>query len=69
MIDPTFVDVWNQAKRNKVVNFCNDNLITWVLDNDTDKYDSIWCSNILDYKWTLLHTTVEEYNNFQAKVK
>jgi hypothetical protein len=69
MVDPTFVDVWNQAKRNKVVNFCNDNLITWVLDNDTDKYDSIWCSNILDYKWTLLHTTVEEYNNFQAKVK
>ena len=69
MVDPTFVDVWNQAKHNKVVNFCNDNLITWVLDNDTDKYDSIWCSNILDYKWTLLHTTVEEYNNFQAKIK
>ncbi len=37
--------------------------------DNIDKYDDIWCSNILNYKWTLLHTTVEEYENFQRKIK
>jgi len=60
---------WAQAKQNKIVHFYNDNLITWVLNNDIDKYDYIWCSNILNYKWTLLHTTVDEYKNFQDKLK
>jgi hypothetical protein len=67
-IGEDFADAWTQAKQNKTVDFCNDNLITWVLSNDVDKYDDIWCSNILNYKWTLLHTTVDEYKNFQAKL-
>ena len=64
-----FKSNWIQAKQNKTVNFCKDNLITWVLKNNVDKYDDIWCSNILNYKWTLLHTTVDEYKNFQIKLK
>lgn len=64
-----FDDTWRQAKQNKTVDFCNDNLITWVLHNNIDKYNTIWCSNILNYKWTLLHTTVEQYKNFQIKLK
>ena len=60
---------WKQAQKTKVVEFCNDNLIDWVLKNDISDYDNIWCSNILSYKWTLLHTTVDKYNNFQSKIK
>lgn len=69
IVGPSFESVWTQAKRNKTVDFCNDNLITWALNSNIDKYDDIWCSNILNYKWTLLHTTVEEYENFQRKIK
>lgn len=69
IVGPSFESVWAQAKQNKTVDFCNDNLITWILNNNIDKYDDIWCSNILNYKWTLLHTTVEEYQNFQRKLK
>jgi len=69
MVRTNFVNAWRKAKQSKTVTFCNDNLITWVLNNNVDKYDNIWCSNILNYKWTLLHTTVEEYNNFQNKIK
>jgi hypothetical protein len=60
---------WQIAQTTKLVNFCNDNLINWVLTNNIDNYDDIWCSNILNYKWTLLHTTVDEYNNFQLIIK
>jgi hypothetical protein len=64
-----FTIQWQDAQHNKQVGFCNNNLIHWVLENDTTKYDHIWCSNILDYKWTLLHTTAEQYKQFQSKIK
>jgi hypothetical protein len=67
-VDSNFASQWQHAQQNKQVDFCNNNLITWVLNNDTDKYDHIWCSNILNYKWTLLHTTVGEYLRFQKKL-
>jgi hypothetical protein len=63
-----FTNRWQQAQKTKIVKFCNDNLIDWVIKNDVSDYN-IWCSNILDYKWTLLHTTVEKYNNFQLKIQ
>jgi hypothetical protein len=69
VVGSQFADAWLKAKQNKTVNFVKDNLITWVLNNSVDKYDDIWCSNILHYKWTLLHTTVEEYHDFQGKLK
>ena len=67
-VGKNFVNCWQHAQKTKVVEFCNDNLIDWVLKNNMSVYDNIWCSNILDYKWTLLHTTVEQYNNFQLKI-
>jgi hypothetical protein len=63
-----FVELWTHAQQNKTVNMTNNNLVTWVLNNDTQQFDSIWCSNILDYKWTLLHTTVDECNQFKTKI-
>ena len=63
-----FADRWQHAQKTKTVEFCNDNLIDWVLTKDISNYDNIWCSNILNYKWTLLHTTVDKYNNFQSKM-
>lgn len=64
-----FANRWQQAQKTKVVEFCNDNLVDWVLNNDISNYNNIWCSNILNYKWTLLHTTVEKYNSFQLKIQ
>lgn len=64
-----FKKQWQLAKETKIVKFCNDNLINWVLNNKIDLYDDIWCSNILNYKWTLLHTTAEQYTKFQEKLK
>jgi hypothetical protein len=63
-----FVELWTHAQQNKTVNITNNNLVTWVLNNDIQQFDSIWCSNILDYKWTLLHTTVDECNQFKTKI-
>jgi hypothetical protein len=69
LVPDNFKSQWQLAKQTKQVDFCNANLIQWVLDNNIDKYDDIWCSNILNYKWTLLHTTVEQYTLFQSKIK
>lgn len=68
-VEDNFVDRWQQAKKTKVVEFCNDNLVDWVLKNNVSNYDNIWSSNILNYKWTLLHTTVDKYNSFQLKIQ
>jgi hypothetical protein len=69
IVSKDFKNLWSLAKKTKTVNFCNDNLVNWVINNEINKYDHIWCSNILDYKWTLLHTTVEQYTKFQSKIK
>ena len=63
-----FVELWNHARHRKIVNFTNNNLVTWTLNNDIQQFDSIWCSNILDYKWTLLHTTAIEVDQFKTKI-
>jgi hypothetical protein len=63
-----FVELWNHAQHTKALNLTNDNLVTWTLNNDIQQFDSIWCSNILDYKWTLLHTTADEFDQFKNKI-
>lgn len=63
-----FQSRWLQAQSKKTVAFYRGNLVTWVLENNMRDFDHVWCSNILNYKWTLLHTTVEEYDNFTAKI-
>jgi len=69
LVDDSFKLSWQQAKLSKTVTFIHGDLIKWVIDNDTTTFDNIWCSNILDYKWTLLHTTKDDYLKFQEKIK
>ena len=69
LVTENFAQRWQVAQQDKQVGFCNNDLILWVLENDITDYDHIWCSNILDYKWTLLHTTPEQYKQFQSKLK
>lgn len=63
-----FSAAWKQARQTKKVDFCKDNFISWVINNDISEFDDIWSSNILDYKWTLMHTTVEQYAQFKQKL-
>lgn len=69
LVDNSFALAWQQAKLSKTVTFIHGDLINWVIDNNTTTFDNIWCSNILDYKWTLLHTTKDDYLKFQEKIK
>lgn len=68
LVPENFKEQWVEAKKTKTVNFCNDNLIDWVINSDISKYDHIWCSNILNYKWTMLHTSADQYKKFQEKL-
>lgn len=69
LMPENFASLWATAKKNKQLRLANDNLVTWVLNNDIDLFDSIWCSNILGYKWTLLHTTPEQIDRFNQKLR
>jgi hypothetical protein len=59
-----FVGKWTGAKF-KPVDFYNQS----ILDQDLTKYDAIWCSNILDYKWTLLNHNKECVDQFDKNLK
>jgi len=69
LISNDFSQHWQQAQQTKQINFYNTSLISWVIDNTTVNYDHIWESNIFDYKWTLLHTTPEQYIQYRLKLK
>lgn len=62
-----FTELWNQS-RDKTVNCINANLINWVLDHKQEltSTDAIWCSNITEYRWTLLHNTDQELAEFHS---
>jgi hypothetical protein len=67
LLDHNVVDFsarWQYSKTIKTPKFDCANLIDWVLKFGTIGYDSIWCSNILRYKWTLLNSTCQEFQNF-----
>jgi len=63
-----FVSRWQQARANKTLHTACGNLVHWVLNNDIQHFDQIWCSNILDYKWTFLHTSVQDYERFLHQI-
>ena len=69
LVNDGFKLLWKQAKLFKTVTFIHGDLVKWVIDNDTTDFDNVWYSNILNYKWTLLHTTKDECIRFQAKIK
>jgi hypothetical protein len=57
---------WNLHKT-KTVNFINSDIINF-LKTHTGDFD-IWMSNIVDYKYTLLHHTMEELSEYNTKNK
>jgi hypothetical protein len=63
-----FKNQWQQAKLSTTVTFTEANLVSWVLANAVEDIDAIWCSNILDYKWTMVHTSQEQFDEFKNKI-
>lgn len=64
-----FESLWHQAQKNKNPSFVVGNLVDWILQNGLCNYDSVWCSNILTYKWTLINNTLDEFEQFENIVK
>lgn len=68
--DGSFQSCWQQCKSSKHVTVQRDNLVDWILKTYvSDKDDYVWTSNILDYKWTLLHSTLEKAEEFRSKLR
>lgn len=63
-----FKQKWQIAQQTKTVTFCVENLVRCVLDQGMLDSDSIWLSNILDYKWTMLNSTRDEIIKFKEIV-
>lgn len=63
-----FATSWMHARTTKTVAFVNQDLIDWMLNNTTHDYDYVWCSNILNYKWTLLHHSPDDFKNFLSNL-
>jgi hypothetical protein len=61
-----FENLWNNAKQTKTINFFNDNIINWVLVNQPIGY--VWKTNVDSYKYTLLHSTYEDINEFTKAI-
>ena len=66
---PNFQEEWLQAKRYKQVQAQQASLVDWVLSNDLDQVDAIWQSNILDYKWTLMHHTEKQIAQYEKAIE
>lgn len=59
-----FSQQWTTVKQHKILKLTRANLVHWMLDNP-DQYNNLWSSNILNYKWTKLNTTWNDYEKFQ----
>lgn len=68
LVPANFQSLWQFAKQNKSAFFYNDNIINWVVSNNITPNHAVWRSNILDYKWTLLHSTPDQYREFTHKL-
>lgn len=63
-----FREKWISARTSKMLTVEKGNLVEWVIDNIKDQ-DHLWASNILNYKWTMLHTTESRANQFREMIK
>lgn len=61
-----FQKKWNNIKKNIPINIINDNIISQVNSNNIvlTVHSTIWMSNILDYKYTWLKSSVDEIESF-----
>jgi hypothetical protein len=71
-----FVDCWQQARSEKQITFNLDDMVRFLPGyvESTDSDFNLWVSNILDYKYTLIKNTKQDYDRFtfalnNAKVK
>ena len=63
-----FVERWKSAQETKTIKIDRANLVDWVLAHKINSYDYIWSSNILNYKWTLMHTPEDTYQEFSRLI-
>lgn len=66
---PDFAQEWAQAQRYKQVSAHTGSLVDWVLNNGLADVDSVWQSNILDYKWTLMHHTENQIAEYEKAIE
>jgi hypothetical protein len=66
-VPDNFVELWQAAKHKVQVEFTCGNLVEWIIAGN--KYDNVWSSNILNYKWTMLHCTQEQTDRYKDLVK
>lgn len=65
-----FISMWIESKKSKTLKIERGNLVDWVIEKQgLGGNDSIWTSNIMNYKWTMLHTTQERYDRFKELIK
>jgi hypothetical protein len=65
-----FICMWIESKKTKTLKIERGNLVDWVIEKQgLGGNDSIWTSNIMNYKWTMLHTTRERYDQFKELIK
>lgn len=64
-----FARSWQHAQATKSMTFDRGNLVDWILKNGTLDYDAIWCSNILEYKWTWLNNNYSEIDQFKQAIQ
>lgn len=66
---PNFAEDWSQAQRYKQVLTHTGSLVDWVLANGLHNVDAVWQSNILDYKWTLMHHTEKQIAEYEKAIE
>lgn len=67
--DEEFSKLWNLARESRKFNADVGNLIDWVIQNNgLGEYDTIWASNILDYKWSMIHSDPTKCQRFMELV-
>lgn len=62
-----FSGLWQQAQRSKQLTVANANLIHWILQRP-ELASNLWMSNILEYKWTKINTSAEDYKKFRKLI-
>jgi hypothetical protein len=68
--DIEFARIWGESKKNKTLKIQQGNLVDWVIEKQgLDGNDGVWLSNIMNYKWTMLHTSQEKYDRFRELIR
>ena len=64
----TFSNLWNYNKQTKTVNLYNVDIVKFLPDFVANGQISVWSSNVLDYKYTLIKNNNEEIKKFTGRL-